>query len=113
MQGERGSIGKKGLKGLKGEQGPPGLDQPCPVVCNETMLFGQNKCNVLLCIFYACEWHLICVNEFTARIRHEWVLLTGHQWGLRAWWGGKGSIRCPPALWYSIFNLVFVLTIII
>lgn len=32
-QGDRGSVGKRGLKGHKGEQGPPGLDQPCPVVC--------------------------------------------------------------------------------
>lgn len=72
MQGERGSIGKKGLKGQKGEQGPPGLDQPCPVVCNETMcmLFGKNKCNALFCPFYACKWQIqIYVNEFTtARI---------------------------------------------
>ncbi len=32
-QGDRGPVGKRGLKGMKGEQGPPGLDQPCPVVC--------------------------------------------------------------------------------
>lgn len=32
-QGDRGTVGKRGLKGQKGEQGPPGLDQPCPVVC--------------------------------------------------------------------------------
>lgn len=34
VQGDRGAVGKRGLKGQKGEQGPPGLDQPCPVVCH-------------------------------------------------------------------------------
>lgn len=34
VQGDRGGVGKRGLKGQKGEQGPPGLDQPCPVVCH-------------------------------------------------------------------------------
>lgn len=64
--------------------------KPC-VCCLE-----KNK-YALFCPFYAREWQIqICVNEFTtARIWHEWVLLTGHQWGLRTWWGGKGSIRCP------------------
>ena len=38
VQGDRGSVGKRGLKGQKGEQGPPGLDQPCPVVCHAHIL---------------------------------------------------------------------------
>lgn len=59
MQGERGSIGKKGLKGQKGEQGPPGLDQPCPVVCHKTVyVVWKNKCNVLFCPFYASKWQI-------------------------------------------------------
>lgn len=33
MQGERGKKGNRGAKGDKGDQGAPGLDAPCPLVC--------------------------------------------------------------------------------
>lgn len=33
LQGERGKKGNRGAKGDKGDQGAPGLDAPCPLVC--------------------------------------------------------------------------------
>lgn len=33
LQGERGKKGGRGAKGDKGDQGAPGLDAPCPLVC--------------------------------------------------------------------------------
>lgn len=71
MQGERGSMGKKGLKGQKGEQGPPGLDQPCPVVCHKTMcmLFGKINAMFFSVPFMQVNGKFSCVYEFTtARI---------------------------------------------
>lgn len=35
LQGERGKKGNRGAKGDKGDQGAPGLDAPCPLVCQE------------------------------------------------------------------------------
>lgn len=57
-------MGKKGLKGQKGEQGPPGLDQPCPVVC-QVVIFSicylfLGKINVLLQLQQELQQHVGC-----------------------------------------------------
>lgn len=73
LQGERGKKGGRGAKGDKGDQGAPGLDAPCPLVCQwfnvadqeskgrNTLLIKQQKQRInfllaLVLLFFVDLW---------------------------------------------------------
>lgn len=111
MQGERGSIGKKGLKGQKGEQGPPGLDQPCPVVCHKTMcmLFG---CSMFFSVRFMQvngKFSSVCMSLLQLGFD-----MNGFHWqdtnGVRERGGEARASSDAPCPLVQYFYLVFVLT---
>lgn len=64
VQGDRGAVGKRGLKGHKGEQGPPGLDQPCPVVCSLHSVAHTHACVYIHIHTHTKWWHSMSVFFF-------------------------------------------------